>query len=182
EGFYPHPPHQRSDMPAADLAPLGGQQASQHTRAGEGVLQVQPVEASHDREVGCRHRPRQVVNAAPADVENLRLLGYRQIVGAVDHRFALSNPALLSAPSKKSFSSVSSPILACSVFTSTTGSADHGCAAFELRLPLGDLIRVHVELFCELGKRSIAFDRSKGYFRFEGRCVIPAGALLHSLS
>jgi len=32
----------------------------------------------------------------------------------VDHRFALSNPALVSAPSKKSFSSVSSPILACS--------------------------------------------------------------------
>jgi hypothetical protein len=30
---------------------------------------------------------------------------------------------LLSAPSKKSFSSVSSPILACSAFTSTTGSA-----------------------------------------------------------
>ena len=32
-------------------------------------------------------------------------------------------PALLSAPSKKSFSSVSSPILACSDFTSTAGCA-----------------------------------------------------------
>jgi len=32
-------------------------------------------------------------------------------VFALDHRFALSIPALLSAPSKKSFSSVSSPIL-----------------------------------------------------------------------
>src|SRR6478672_9919838 len=41
---------------------------------------------------------------------------------AVDHRLAFSNPALLSAPSKKSFSSVSSPILACSAFTSTGGS------------------------------------------------------------
>jgi hypothetical protein len=40
----------------------------------------------------------------------------------VDHRFALSNPALLSALSKKSFSSVSSPILACSDFTSRAGS------------------------------------------------------------
>src|SRR3954471_9453096 len=37
---------------------------------------------------------------------------------AVDHRFALSRPALLSAPDKKSLVSVSSPILACSVFTS----------------------------------------------------------------
>jgi hypothetical protein len=44
-------------------------------------------------------------------------------VAAVNHRFALSKPALLSAPSKKSFSSVSSPILACRDFTSTGGSA-----------------------------------------------------------
>ena len=33
-----------------------------------------------------------------------------ETVLTVDHRFALSNPALVSAPSKKSFSSVSSPI------------------------------------------------------------------------
>src|SRR5215212_5470156 len=39
----------------------------------------------------------------------------------VDHRLALSRPALLSAPDKKSFSRVSSPILACSVFTSIAG-------------------------------------------------------------
>ena len=38
--------------------------------------------------------------------------GDGKIVIAVDHRFALSMPALVSAPSKKSFSSASSPILA----------------------------------------------------------------------
>jgi hypothetical protein len=37
----------------------------------------------------------------------------------LDHRLALSMPALVNAPSKKSFSSVSSPILACSVLMST---------------------------------------------------------------
>jgi hypothetical protein len=42
----------------------------------------------------------------------------RKVVLRVDHRFTLSNPALVSAPSKKSFSSVSSPILACSAFRS----------------------------------------------------------------
>src|SRR5499425_979119 len=84
---------------------------------------MQPVETAHDRKVRLRHRPRPVVDAAAADAQNLRLLGDRQIVRAVDHRFALSNPALVSAPSKKSFSSVSSPILACSAFTSTAGSA-----------------------------------------------------------
>src|SRR5450432_4853376 len=77
----------------------------------------------HDREVGGRHRSRQIVDAAPADAQNFRLPGDRQIVPTVDHRFALSNPALVSAPSKKSFSSVSSPILACSDFTSTAGAA-----------------------------------------------------------
>src|SRR6266487_3113403 len=60
-----------------------------------------------------------LLDAAAADLQNLCLLGDRQIVLTVDHRFALSNPALVSAPSKKSFSSVSSPILACSDFTST---------------------------------------------------------------
>src|ERR1039457_6422125 len=84
---------------------------------------MQPVETPHDREIGVRHRARQIIDAAAADPQNLRLLRDRQIVLAVDHRFALSNPALVSAPSKKSFSSVNSPILACSDFTSMAGAA-----------------------------------------------------------
>jgi hypothetical protein len=54
---------------------------------------LQPVEMPHDGKIGLRHRPRQVVDAAAADAKNLGLLGNRQIVTAVDHRFALSNPA-----------------------------------------------------------------------------------------
>jgi hypothetical protein len=96
-------------MPAADLAPLGSQQASQHTRTGEGELQVQPIQMPHDREVGGRHRARQIINAAAADLQNFRLLGDRQIVLALDHRFALSNPALVSAPSKKLVSALLAP-------------------------------------------------------------------------
>src|SRR6516164_2423996 len=88
-------------MPAADLAPLGSQQAAQHTRPGERKFQVQPIETLHDREIGCRDWTRQVVHAAAADLQNLHLLGDRQVVLTVDHRFALSNPALVSAPSKK---------------------------------------------------------------------------------
>src|SRR5665213_1647791 len=110
-------------MPTPDLAPLGSQQASQHPAPGERELQMQPVETPHDRKVGFRHQARQVVDAATADVQNLRLPGDRQIVCAVDHRLALSRPALLSAPSKKSFSSVSDPILAWSDFTSMAGGA-----------------------------------------------------------
>jgi hypothetical protein len=73
---------------------------------------MQPIETTHDHEVGFRHRTRQVVDAAAADIECFGLPGYRQAVLMVDHRFALSRPALLSAPSKKSFSSVNSPIFA----------------------------------------------------------------------
>src|SRR5262245_786349 len=72
-------------------------------------LQMQPVETPHDREVGVRHRPWQVVDAAAADAQNLRLLGDRQLVVTVDHRFALSNPALVSAPSKKLISALPAP-------------------------------------------------------------------------
>src|SRR5450432_3028266 len=82
---------------------------------------MQLVEPPHQREVGCRHRPRQIIDTAPADAQNLCLFGDRQIMVTVDHRFALSNPALVSVPSKKSFSSVSSPIFAWSDFTSTAG-------------------------------------------------------------
>jgi hypothetical protein len=74
ERFYPHPPHQRFDMPTADLAPLGSQQASQHPRTGEWELQVQLIETPHDREVGGRHGARQIINAATADLQNFGLL------------------------------------------------------------------------------------------------------------
>src|SRR3954449_10564979 len=87
------------------------------------MLEVQLVNPPHDRQLGRRHRPRLVVHAAAAQPQQLRLPHQRQRVSAVDHRFALSCPALPSAPDKKSFSSVSSPILACNVFTSTAGAA-----------------------------------------------------------
>src|SRR6202041_1534735 len=53
------------------------------------------------------------------DPEYLSLSAQWQLVPAVNHRFALSNPALPSAADKKSFSSVNSPIFACRVFRST---------------------------------------------------------------
>lgn len=54
-----------------------------------------------------------VINAAPADPQLACLPHHRQAVRTIDHRFALGNrPALPSAPDKKSFTSVNSPILA----------------------------------------------------------------------
>jgi hypothetical protein len=114
-GFYPHPLHQRLHVTTSGLAPLGSQQASQHPAPGEGKLQMQLVKAPHDRKVGFRHRARQVIDATPANVQRPRLPGDRQIVRAVDHRFALSRPALLSAPSKKLTAALHAP---CGIETS----------------------------------------------------------------
>jgi len=99
------------------------QQIAQHPGAGERMLQVQLVDAAHQRQVGGADRLGVVVDGAAADGEQLGLPLDGQRVGAVDHRFALSSPALVSAPSKKSFSSASWPILACSAFRSTGGCA-----------------------------------------------------------
>ena len=44
--------------------------------------------------------------------QQFRLSADGQLVLGIDHRFALNRPALMSAVSKKSFSSVGSPILA----------------------------------------------------------------------
>src|SRR5262249_20707506 len=60
---------------------------------------MQSVETPHDRKVGFRHRARQVVHTATADAQDFRLPRDGQVVLAVDHRLALSKPALLSAPS-----------------------------------------------------------------------------------
>jgi hypothetical protein len=157
ECFYPHPLHQRFDMPTADLAPLSDQQPSQHPRTGEGVLLMQPVETRHDREVGVRHRPRQVVDTAAADVQSFRLPDDRQIVLTVNHRFALSNPALVSTPSTKSFCQLSDlgvqrlhvdGRLGCPAAAARTEYSRS--AAFELRLPRCDLVGMNVELFSKL--------------------------------
>ena len=65
---------------------------------------MQLVDLLHEGEVGRRHRARQVVHRAARNADNLGLLRDAQLVITVDHRLAFSNPALLSAPSKKSFS------------------------------------------------------------------------------
>src|SRR3954466_15605040 len=110
-------------MPATNVDPFWLEEVAQHPAARERELQMQLVNPAHDGQIGRGHRSGQVVDAAPTDPKYLYfgLLGDGQRVRAVDHRFALSRPALLSAADKKSFVSVSSPILACNVFTSTAG-------------------------------------------------------------
>src|SRR5258705_13301726 len=66
---------------------------------------MQLVDWVHEGEVRRQHWARQVVHRAARNADGLGLLGNAQRVVTVDHRLAFSNPALLSAPSKKSGSS-----------------------------------------------------------------------------
>src|SRR6056297_502794 len=123
QGFYAHALHQRGDVQPPDPEPFLDEQTLQHPVARERELHVQLVDPVHQLQIGIRNRARLVVDAAPADPQHDRLAADAQLRGGIDHFLALGNrPALPSAPDKKSFSSVSSPIFACRVFTSITGS------------------------------------------------------------
>jgi len=109
-------------------------------------------------------------------------------VRAVDHRFALSMPALPSAPSKKSFSSVNSPIFAWSAFKSTVGPWSRpwlgpkysGSPLQNLCFPLRDLVDVHVELLRQLDQRLLAFRAANATFALNAGCG--SGVLVSSSS
>jgi hypothetical protein len=111
-------------------------------------------------------------------------------VRAADHRFALNMPALVSAPSKKSFSSVSSPVLACRAFKSTPGALasllpepDTPRRAVEkLAFPQRDLVGVNAELLRQSGQRLLALEGGQGHFRLAGRRVVPPCAFRHDIS
>jgi len=111
-------------MPTADLAPLGSQQVAQQPTAGEGELQMQLVNPPHEREVGCRHRPGQVIDAPPTDGQRRRLLRDRQIVRTVDHRRIV-------VPDPKKGSSATSPLVVQSRIASATRATGFvvGCIA-----------------------------------------------------
>ncbi|WP_125469796.1 hypothetical protein [Caballeronia telluris] len=61
---------------------------------------MQFVDPTHHQLARFAERLRSVIRARSRDTDKPDLLPNRQRVATVDHRFALSNPALLSAPLK----------------------------------------------------------------------------------
>ncbi|OCC05425.1 hypothetical protein BA190_08345 [Labrys sp. WJW] len=88
---------------------------------------MQGIDPAHQSQIDGGDFTGQMVDTAAADPASLRMPIERQIVPTIDHRFALKRPAFPSAPDKKSFSGVSCPIFARSVFRSIAGA---GTAAF----------------------------------------------------
>ena len=152
---------------------------------------MQTVETPHDREVGFRHRPRQIVDAATADVRAFACLLMGQIV-----RAARSSPcAQQTCFAERSFQKIVlqrqlSDLCMQRLHVdgwlrgslAATGTEHSGCPFLELRLPRCDLIGVDVELLRELSQGSIALQGRKRHPRLEGRRVVPARSSVHGLS
>src|SRR5579864_9245876 len=118
-----HALHQGADVPAPDLDAFATQQPCQHSRPCKWMLEVKLVNPAHQFQIRFADPTRLVIGTRPADAYQPGLLCHRQSVITIDHRLTPSSPALLSALSKKSFSSVNCPIFACSTFTSIGGAA-----------------------------------------------------------
>src|SRR5665213_839909 len=101
-------------MSAADLVPLVLQLPGQLTSPVEWPLQMQLVQNPHQPQIPLRQTPCDVVHARTAQIQQLRLALHRNLATPLNHRFPLGPGNFPSAPSKKEFSIVSSPIFACS--------------------------------------------------------------------
>ena len=98
------------------------------------------VDKLHEIQLVLIYRLRLTVNRRTVYLQCLALLDQWEIMFTVDHLFALSNPALTSALSKKSFSKVSLPIFV-SIRASDT---KHRASSWRLVLiPNAKTLRMH---------------------------------------
>lgn len=81
-----------------------------------------------------------VIQRIAIDLNQLRLLSYRKLMGLIDHFLPLNCPIFLSAPSKKSICNAWCPILACRALRSISGSC------------------------CAIGREKILIDCSSSWF------------------
>ena len=177
QGLDAHALHERADVAPADLHAFARELPAQHASAHEGVLQVQLVDAAHERLVGLTDRPRQAIHRAAAHAQQLGLARDGQRVVSVDHGFALSNPALVSARSKKNVLQGQLANLGvqwgqvhrCRGLPAA--AEDIGCALKQLPPPFGDLRRVQLELLAQLGHRLVLAQGCQSDSRLEGRTV-----------
>ena len=84
------------------------------------MINMQLVDSLYQIELFSGTGRGQPVDASPRQAQKLALGNYTQRMPAVNHCLALSNPALLSAPSKKSFSRGNGLIFACRTFESAS--------------------------------------------------------------
>ncbi len=122
DGRDAHVAHEGGHVAPTDPLAVAPEEVVQHPRAGKRILQMEFVNPPHQGQDCRRDRGRLVVGCRASHPEELALPDNGPWVGSVDHRVALSQPALMSAPSQQACSRVSCPIFACRVLKS--GASD----------------------------------------------------------
>lgn len=120
----PHLCQQGTHSLMPDGTALLPEQIAQHPSTGKPLPQMELVDPAHRRQIRIRNRLWLIVGRGTGHRQDFAWAYDWQFVGSVDHPFALSHPALVSARSKKSFSSANWPILVWRVLRS--GVSDVG--------------------------------------------------------
>ncbi|GAA4184513.1 hypothetical protein GCM10023069_65530 [Shinella granuli] len=63
----------QEDVSPPGLQTFSSQEPLQHPTSGKGVVEMQFVNPAHKGQIAVRHRTRQIVDAATAEAEKLRL-------------------------------------------------------------------------------------------------------------
>ena len=93
----PHPIHPRRHATSANRTAFTGEDRTQPACAGQRIVQMDLGDPTHQRPILCRSGFGWSYAVECEDAERLALPKHRPCVGSVDHHFALSNPALVSA-------------------------------------------------------------------------------------
>jgi hypothetical protein len=110
-----HLPHQPLHALAVDALPVRREHFCQAARAEEWPRREQLVDPPHQRQIVLVRRCRRPVHAGTRDAQELALPADRQRpVAAIDERAAVRSAHLPDLLAKKSRSTISSPIFACS--------------------------------------------------------------------
>ncbi len=160
---------------------------------------MQFVDPALKCKVRARNSTRQIINRASADTQFSRLPDNWKPMGTINHRFALSKPALVSAPSKKLVIGLDPRIIDQGQFF------DLGMEHFEINGRRGgvssllraenagggfrephfsdvDLIGMHIKLLRKFRQGLFALDCGERHFSFESRGMVPAWSSCHNCS
>src|SRR6188474_3064713 len=131
-GFQTHQAHQPLHVLAVDDGPFEAQRFAQLAAPVERPLQMDLVDAQHQRQFLSAGAHRLVVQPRAADSEQLALASKRNLFLSLNHGSALLQRGRASPRAKKSRSTVSSPIFSSNSFSRSEPLAGSpGCSKTE---------------------------------------------------
>ena len=183
QGVDAHPLHQRGHAAATDRLPVALGYRAQPPAPCKRQIQMSFAESAHQCQIVRRHRAWLVGGRRACQFQNLALPHQRECVGSVDHPVALSNPALVSALSKKIIFQRELPNLCVEdleIWHVRRGlhAAKHvDDPRQHVQLLVHNLGGVHAKLCRQLRQHLAALERGESHLRIECRPMIASGSL-----